>query len=143
MIRPHRRCDKRKGRRTSTHEGDDGGDHQHGGDSHRLGKYREGHLSGCVVHGAALHPWFVRLTTRTTALGTRVIVAENGAMTPRFLRRTPQESIRLHVSPRNEYDEGRLNHQCGGNLSQGDDSGIMQRVAQAATLHHSNAESVR
>jgi hypothetical protein len=85
----------------------------------------------------------VRLTTRTTALGTRVIVAASGAMTPQVLRRTPQDGIRPHVSPRDEYDEGRLNHQCGGNLSQDDDSGIMQHVAQATTPHHSNAESVR
>ena len=143
MTHRHRRCDKRKGRRTSAHENDDRGDHQHGGNRHRLGKYRGGRLSGCVVHGAALHPWLARLTTRTTELGTRVIVAENGAMTPRFLRRTPQDSIRPHVSPRDEYDEGRLNHQCGGNLSQDDASGVMLRVAQATTLHHSNAESVR
>jgi hypothetical protein len=90
-----------------------------------------------------LYPWFARMATHATEFGSRVIVTENGTMTPRSLRRTPQDCIRPHVSPRDEYDMRRLDHQCGGILSRDDDSGIVQRVAKVATLHHSNTESVR
>jgi hypothetical protein len=79
-----------------------------------------------------LHPWFARQTARRAELRSRVIVAENGAMTPRFLRRTPQDCIRPHVSPRDEYDMRRLDHQCGGILSRT----IMLAVARRHIASH-------
>ncbi|MBN9004312.1 MAG: hypothetical protein J0H40_02750 [Rhizobiales bacterium] len=62
----------------------------------------------------------------------RVIVAASGAMTPRFLRRTPQDCIRRHMSPCDEYNPGRLDHQCGGNLSRA----VMTVAGRHATLPH-------
>jgi hypothetical protein len=62
----------------------------------------------------------------------RVIVAASGAMTPWFLRRTPQDSIRRHVSPRGEYDLRRLDYQCGGTLSRA----VMTVAGRHATLSH-------
>ena len=79
-----------------------------------------------------LHPWFARQTARLSDLRSSVIVAENGAMTPRFLRRTPQDGIRPHVSPRGEYDMKRLDHQCGGILSRA----IMQVGARRHIASH-------